>query len=184
MFQEEDLKYGRNPKISPNSAWFALYTKPKHEFQAGIYLDSIELEYYLPTITTLKKWSDRKKKVTEPLFKGYIFVHCNEIERYEALQHDSIISTVSFSGKPARIPDWQIDNLKKMLDEKREVFVGDMFYEGTKVKIVDGPFSGVEGIVVQSDEKGKMFGITIDLLRRSVLVRLPKESIIKEIDKK
>jgi transcription antitermination factor NusG len=184
MFQEEDEKYSMNPNLSLNSAWFALYTKPKHEFKAGIYLSGIELEYYLPTTTTIRKWSDRKKKITEPLFKGYIFVHCNEKERYEALQHDSIISTVGFSGKPAKIPDWQIDNLKKMLDEKREVFVGNMLSEGTKVKIVDGPFSGVEGIVMQSDEKGKIFGITIDLLRRSVLVRLPKESIIKEIDKK
>ena len=71
-----------------------------------------------------------------------------------------------------------------MLDENREVFVTDMIAEGTKVKIIDGPFSGVTGIVAQSDDHGKVFGVTIDLLRRTVLVKLSKESIIKEIDQK
>ncbi len=184
MYQQNEEPVIINPNISYKNFWFAFYTKPKHEFKASLYLSSIDLEYYLPTITTLKQWSDRKKKITEPLFKGYIFVNCNERERYDALQHDSIISTVSFSGKPAKIPKWQIENLKKMLDENREVFVKDMLPEGTNVKIIDGPFKGITGIITQSDDHGKVFGITIDLLRRSVLVKLPKESIIKEIDKK
>lgn len=170
-----------NPKISLQKSWFALYTKPRHEFKAKEYLDSIELESYLPTITTVRKWSDRKKKVTEPLFKGYIFVNCNELERFDALQHEAIINTICFEGKPAKIPDWQIENLQKMLAENHSVIVGDMLCEGTKVKIVEGPFAGVEGIVCQTDDRGKIFGITIDLLRRSVIVRLPKESIVKEI---
>ena len=184
MYQSEETSNSVNPKISVNNHWFAFYTKPKHEYKAEQFIKSIDLDCYLPTITTLKQWSDRKKKVTEPLFKGYIFVNCTERERYYALQHESIISTVNFSGQPARIPDWQIENLKKMLDENREVFVKDMIAEGTKVKIIDGPFSGVTGIVVMSDDHGKVFGVTIDLLRRTVLVKLPKESIIKEIYKK
>jgi transcription antitermination factor NusG len=180
----EDFANSENPKVSPNKYWFAFYTKPKHEFKSEQFIKSIDLVCYLPTITTLKQWSDRKKKVTEPLFKGYVFVNCTERERYYALQYESIISTVNFSGKPARIPDWQIENLKRMLDENREVFVTDMIAEGTKVKIIDGPFSGVTGIVAQSDDHGKVFGVTIDLLRRTVLVKLSKESIIKEIDQK
>lgn len=183
MYQPADKTYNQNPVISSEKFWYALYTKPRHEFQAGIYLDSVDIEYYLPTITTVRKWSDRKKKVTEPLIRGYIFVYCNEKERYEALQHDSILNTVCFEGKPARIPDWQIENLKRLLSENREVFIRDMIPLGTKVKIVEGPFAGVIGQVCQSDEDGKLLGITIDLLRRSVLVRLPKESVVKELKK-
>lgn len=184
MYQTSEEKYGLNPKVSLNKYWFALYTKPRHEFKAEQYLNSLDIENYLPTITTLKKWSDRKKKITEPLLKGYIFVHCNEKERYEALQNDAIVSTVCFEGKPARIPGWQIDNLKKLLEEKREVFISDVVKIGVKVTIAEGPFKGVTGIVCQSDKHSKMLGVTIDLLRRTVLVRLPKESIIKETTEK
>lgn len=183
MYQPEEKTYKYNPNVSSEKFWFALYTKPRHEFQAGIYLDSIDIEYYLPTITTVRKWSDRKKKVTEPLIRGYILVYCNEKERYDALQHESILNTVCFEGKPARIPEWQIENLKKLLAENREVFLGDLIPVGTKVKIVDGPFAGVIGQVCQSDNGGKLLGVNIDLLRRSVLVRLPKESVVKEIKK-
>ena len=181
MYQPSEEIYGENPNVSPNRFWFALYTKPRHEFKAVQYLESIEIENYLPTITTLKQWSDRKKKITEPLFKGYIFVYCNEKERFESLQNESILSTVAFEGKPARIPEWQIENLKKVLAEKKEIFVTDIIKVGTEVKIIEGPFNGVTGIVTQSDENCKMLGVTIDLLRRTVLVRLPKDSIIKEM---
>ncbi len=172
-----------NPKVSTNKFWYALYTRTKHEFKTVDYLTSINIESYLPTTTTLKQWSDRKKKITEPLFKSYVFIYCNEPERFQALQYPSVISTVSFKGEPARIPDWQIENLKKFLAEERDIVVQDQIKEGTKVKIQAGPFKDVTGVVVQGDDKGKMFGVTIDLLRRSVLVKLPAESIIKVIDK-
>lgn len=183
MHQETKQVNSLNPKLSKNKFWFALYTKPRHEFKALEYLRNIEeVEPYLPTITTLKQWSDRKKKITEPLFKSYIFVYCNEIDRFKTLQDPSVVTTVTFEGKPARIPAWQIENLKRFLEEKREIFVQDIIKVGTKVKITDGPFSGVTGLVCQSDDKGEMLGITIDLLRRSVLVKLPADSIVKEID--
>jgi len=172
--------YIENPKVSQKRFWFAFYTKPRHEFKAAQYLDSIEIENYLPTTTTIRQWSDRKRKITEPLFKGYIFVYCNEKERYESLQNEAILSTVSFQGQPAHIPEWQIENLRKLLSEKKEVFVADIIKPGTKVKITEGPFKGISGIVSQSDEHGQMLGITIDLLRRTVLVKLTKESIVKE----
>jgi len=64
-----------------NSNWYALYTKPRHELKAKSQLSSVSIEYYLPTITVTKQWSDRKKKIEEPVFKGYIFIKVNEIGR-------------------------------------------------------------------------------------------------------
>jgi len=172
----------RNPNVSLDRFWYALYTKPRHEFKAASYLSQLEIENYLPTIEVMKQWSDRKKKIVEPLFKSYIFIFGNEKERLQALQNDAVISTVSFQGRPAKIPECQILNLKRLLEEKHEIFVSDLIEVGAKVKISEGPFSGVEGIVVQRDGKGQMLGVSVDLLRRSVLVRLPKESIIKTIE--
>jgi transcription antitermination factor NusG len=163
--------------------WYALYTKPRHEFKAEKDLLAAGLEYYLPTVTTLKQWSDRKKKVTEPLFRGYIFFYGDESERYEALQSPAILSTVNWKGVPARIPDWEIENLRILLTEKPEVFVGEKIQKGTRVKIVEGPFSGVEGIVFDNSQSERMLAITVDLLNRSVLVRLPSQSVI-ELKKK
>lgn len=166
-----------NDKITKH--WFALYTKPRHEFKAAIQLESVSVEHYLPTLTVKKQWSDRKKKVTEPLFRGYIFIYSNEKERWLAVSQSTIVKTVCFDGMPSVIPEWQINNLKKLLSETPEVFVKDKIEIGNTVKIIDGPFKDVIGIVTGSQEE-KWLAVSVDLLRSSVIVKLPKESVICE----
>ena len=170
-----------NPKLTSEKHWYALYTKPRHEFKAQVQLEAKEIEFYLPTITKTKKWSDRKKKITEPVFKGYIFVFVNEKERLLALQNNAIVTTVSFQGKPSVIPEWEIVNLKKILDENPEIFVSDKIEIGTKVKIVSGAFEGVIG-VVQEANKERWLAVSIDLLQRSILVKLNQESVLKILE--
>jgi transcription antitermination factor NusG len=158
--------------------WFALYTKPRHEFKAEIEITSLSIENYLPTVTRLKQWSDRKKKVTEPLLRGYILIKATEKERINALQTRSVLNCVSFKGKPAAIPQFQIDNLKKMMESDDEFYISEQIKVGTKVRVTSGPFQGVEGIVYNTDNV-KMLAITIDLLNRSVSVKLPPQSVTK-----
>lgn len=162
-----------------NRNWFALYTKPKHEFKAELDLSKLEIENYLPKITKTKQWSDRKKKITLPLFSGYIFINVNEKERYQALELPGIVKTVSFNGKPSVVPDFEIDNLKRMLEGNPEVNVIDELKAGTLVKVVDGPFKDVEGIVYKTPNNERILAIVINLLKRSVTVLLPTESVIK-----
>jgi len=163
--------------------WFALYTKPRSEFKAREQLALIEVEHYLPTFTSMKQWSDRKKKITEPLIRGYIFIHANEHERLTSVEQPSIVRCLFDGGHPASIPDWQIDNIKKLLTEESELIVYNGIVTGTKVKIKNGPFEGVIGIVTDN-EKGKSISISIDLLNRSVITRVPQGSeleVVKEI---
>ena len=162
--------------------WFALYTKPRSEFKASQQLAGVEVEHYLPTITRLKQWSDRKKKVTEPLIRGYIFIYATENQRLASVEQPSIVRCVFDGGHPASIPDWQIDNIRKMLSLKSEIIVYNGIVSGTKVKIKNGPFEGVIGIVT-NNEMGKSISISIDLLNRSVITRVPQGSeleLVKE----
>ncbi len=164
---------------SNNRHWFALYTKPRHEIKAELELNKLEIENYLPKVTRLRKWSDRKKKITQPLFSSYIFINVNEKERYHALEIPCIVKTISFNGKPSIIPDFEINNLKKMLEGNPEVKVVDELKTGTSVKVIEGPFRDVEGIVYETPNNERMLAIVINLLKRSVTVSLPVESIIK-----
>jgi transcription antitermination factor NusG len=166
--------------IAKNRSWYAYYVKPRHEIKAAIQLESIGLLIFLPSITIRKRWSDRWKNITEPLFKGYIFVYADEKERLMGLQQKAVINTVSFAGKPAKIPEAQIENIKKMLSTDADVFVTDKIVIGSVVVIKDGPFKGIEGIVYSSVNNEKMLAVTIDLLHRSVIVKLPVEEIINK----
>lgn len=163
--------------------WFALYTKPRHEFKAETQLQACGVEYYLPSVVRIKQWSDRKKKVKEPLFSGYIFVHGNERDRLLALEQYAIVRSIFFQGRPAIVPDWQIDNLMKMLEKGEEIVVSDKMEIGSRVKIINGPFKDIEGVVFENSNQEKMLAITIDLLRRSVIVKIPRDSLIEQKSK-
>lgn len=161
--------------------WFALYTKSRHEFKAEEHFNKTGIINYLPSVTKIKQWSDRKKKIKEPVLRGYIFIYATETERLEALEHYSVTRCVHDLGRPAVIPDWQIENLKRMLQYKSDYFIKEGLVSGTMVEIIEGPFSGVIGVVYSGSE-GKSIAVSIELLNRSVIAYLPKESIEKVVE--
>ena len=112
-------------------SWFALYTKPRSEFKAVDQINSIGVDYYLPTITKIKQWSDRKKKITEPVIRGYIFIFADEKERLASLEQQAVVRCVFEAGRPAKIPAWQMENLMKMLSTDSEFFVHEGITKGT-----------------------------------------------------
>lgn len=162
--------------------WFALYTKPRHEFKALEQLEEIDIITYLPRITVTKQWSDRKKKVTEPLFKSYIFINSTELERNYALTRDAIIKTIYFDGKPAVIPEQEMDSIKKMLESPEKIQVFNGIVKGVIVKIDSGPFEGIEGIVHSVSDDENTLSVSIQLLNRTISVSIPGNTKVKRIN--
>ncbi len=162
--------------------WFALYTRPRHEFKALEQLKEIEIETYLPTITVTKQWSDRKKKITEALFKSYIFIYSNEMERNSALTREAVIKTIYFNGKPAVIPDREMESIKKMLESPEKIHVFNGIAKGVIVKIDSGPFEGIEGIVNAISDDENTLSVSIKLLNRTISVSIPGNTKVKRIN--
>ena len=61
--------------------WYAVYVKSRHEFRANELLLGADIEAFLPIVERLRKWQDRRKRVTFPLFPGYLFVHIPKSRR-------------------------------------------------------------------------------------------------------
>lgn len=164
-------------------SWYALYTKPKSEYKAAEQLAAIEIEYYLPTVTRTKQWSDRKKISTEIILKGYIFIFADEKQRSTAVEQYSVVRCIFDNGRAAKIPSWQIDNLKKMLLEDAQFLIKDGLVPGKKVRIKEGPFQGIIGVIQHGTDENHLV-VSVDLLNRSIITRLPKESVFEIIKEK
>jgi len=165
-----------------SKSWYALYTRPRHEFKAAERLEALEVQCYLPVIKRISQWSDRKKEISEPLIRGYIFIYADEKERIKSLEESSVLRCVFDNGKPARIPEWQMENLVKFLDHESEFFLYEGLLPGTKVIIREGPFEGIIGTIQQNDNQNTL-AVSIDLLNRSVLTHISKANrfeIVKE----
>ena len=163
MKLDKAAKNDAEKKIKPGICWYALYTKPRAEFKAAEQLLELGIEHYLPVITKVKQWSDRKKKIIEPLIRGYIFIYGGEKERILSLEQYSIIRCVFDQGRPAKIPGWQIENIKTMLNSESDIFIHEGLVPGRKVLIKNGPFEGVIGVIRDTGD-GKN-SIPVSILR-------------------
>ncbi|MBO3700901.1 UpxY family transcription antiterminator [Roseivirga sp. E12] len=135
-----------NNNLSPY--WTAFYTKPRSEKKTADRLLGQGFDVYCPTRTVVKQWSDRKKKVSEPVFTSYIFAKVDENSRNEILNDQGIVSNVFWLGMPATIRDCEILAIKSFLEDfpQAEMSCGRPVL-GSKVEIESGPLSGQTGVV-------------------------------------
>jgi transcription antitermination factor NusG len=128
-------------------------------------------------VTTLKQWSDRKKKVEEVLFKSYIFVYVSEKEYYNALKFPGAVRYVNIEGKAAKIPENQIDAIKNMINNQVDYSISsDYFKKGEQVEIINGPLLGAKGEIVSISGKKKLL-IRIEQIGYSLVVHVSPDSI-------
>ena len=152
--------------------WYAAYTHSRAEKKVARELEKQGIEHYLPLTKTIRQWSDRKKKVEEPLIRSYIFVHITEKEYMAVLQTAGVMTIVRFSGKPATIPDWQIENLKILLGTSLPITVENHdFVAGEEVRITRGTLEGLRGIIQQIRGEHKLV-IRIDALQYLLTVNV------------
>jgi len=151
--------------------WYALYTRPRFEKKVDSLLQEKGIEVYLPLQTVVRQWSDRKKKVDEPLFRSYVFVHVTAMARSRSLWVDGVIKLVGFGGKPSIIPDDQIEALKRFLKEGTILEPCDYLVAGDWVEVTHGPFQGIKGRLLEKRSL-RRFVISIDAIRQSLAVEI------------
>lgn len=134
--------------------WYALYTKPRWERKVAKELEEMEIEVYCPMITEVKQWSDRKKKITSPLFKSYVFVQLPDRDRAKVFNVPGVVQYLFWLGKPAVVRDAEIQTLKSWLqDERVEDIRVDHLSSGDRITIANGSFKGKEATVSKVGNK-------------------------------
>ena len=135
-------------ETNQNSKWHVLYTKPRHEIKAQERLTQNGFEVYCPMKTTLKQWSDRKKKVSEPLLPSYLFIKITEKKRALPLQDTSILNYIFWLGKPAIVRESEINTLKGIITkDKAQEFEIKQFKIGDKIDINKGQIESKNAII-------------------------------------
>lgn len=168
--------------IKDNKKWFAVYVKSRNEKKVFKQLEDIGVESFLPLITRLKQWSDRKKKVEEPLFRSYVFIHHDlkdPEEYYKILNVSGVVCFVTIEKKPVPIPENQIIAIKEYLDDKElHDFNYDDFKEGELVRIKNGQMKDLIGRYVETKGKHKIIMIIdIETVGQSLPITVPRSMV-------
>jgi transcription antitermination factor NusG len=143
MDQFENIQQEQN-------AWYAVYTKPRWEKKVAERLLEKGIEHYCPLNKVTRQWSDRKKVVLEPVFKGYVFVKPRQVKKWEIKKIPGILNFVHWLGEPAPIREEEINVIRKFLNEFSDVHVEKKgFIVNNTVRITQGVLMNYEGIVIE-----------------------------------
>jgi transcription antitermination factor NusG len=134
------------------------------------------IENYCPVNKVTSQWSERKKIVIEPVFKGYVFVKVEDQKKWEVKEVNGILNFVYWLGKPAVIRDTEIDTIRKFLNEFNDVKVESKgFVVNTEVRIRQGVLMNYNGIVVEV--LGNRAVVKIDTLDLQLSAHFDKKNL-------
>ncbi len=161
--------------------WYACYTKPRAEKISLQRLESAGFEAYLPLRKERRKWSDRLKTVTVPLFTSYIFVHIEEHLQNKVRIEGQLVGFITFEGKAVCIPDHQIDAIRKITFVCEEIdVVHDKIEVGEKIEIIAGHLMGIKGELIQYKGSHKVL-VRLDEIGQGMVFELDKKVIAARI---
>ncbi len=158
-------------KTNEKEKWYALVCKSKAEKKVYARISAQGFHAYLPLVVTVKQWSDRKKKIESPLIPSYVFVKTQEKNLVQCLQDIGVVRVFKYLKKPAIIQDTEIETLQILANDAENIALvdGTRFEKGEQVKIVKGPFEGLQATCVQFQGKHRIIirtlalGVTIEV---------------------
>lgn len=149
--------------------WLVVYTKSRCEKKVAERLMQEGFEAYCPTLNTIKKWSDRKKKIEEPMLRSYCFVKCNEMQRPEIFNIPGFVRFVYWLGKPVEISEKEIARIKRILKNySADSIKIETLLPGETMEIQTGNFKGVKAVL--KEVKGNKLILTFGPLGFKITV--------------
>jgi transcription antitermination factor NusG len=170
------------PQIEPlteqdkDHPWFAVRVRSNQEHIAILHLRDRGYEQFAPSYISERSWSDRKKQIKQYLFPGYVFCRFHPADRLTVLTAPGVVDVVGFGKTPERIPDQEIERVRRIVDSGLLVTPHPFLNIGQAVLIERGPLTGLEGILTEVKGKHRLV-VSINLLQRSVSAEVDRRSI-------
>jgi len=163
------------PSITPASneeiRWYALWTRSRHEQVVREQLEQKHVEAFLPTVTRWSRWKDRKKKIDWPLFPGYCFAQFDPDNALSILKCSGVVNIVSVEGKPAPIPEYELDSIRLLVHSDLQFDPCPLIHEGMMVEVIHGPLKGVVGRLLRKGAHARLM-LAVDLIGQAVSVEV------------
>jgi transcription antitermination factor NusG len=173
-----------------NCEWFAIRVPYGREIKLKAYLDTINIDGFIPMRLTETVKNGKKKKELLPAIHNLIFIYTKrpvldvlkvELERNMPIRY--IIDKAK--KKPIIVPDKQMKHFIALSGSQDEqtlylAHVDPTLKNGTRVRVIDGIFKGVEGTVVRI-KRDRRIMVNIDGLIAVVSAHI-HPSLIEKID--
>ena len=168
-----------DPSSHMSPAWYAVYAQVRHESKVYSRLLAKSFECLLPQMERWSRRRDRRKKIQVPIFPGYLFVRSllDNYEQLKILHTPGVVRIVCNEEGPLPVPDNQMSSLITLLNNASVLTIHPYLQEGMRVRIVNGPLYGCEGILVRKKHEKSRLVVAIDIIQQAVSVELNEDDV-------
>ena len=154
--------------------WFVVHTKVRKEEYARCQLSRRGVATFLPWILQPSRYT--VDNIVAPLFPGYLFAHISlEAQYWDVMWAPGVRKLVGFGEAASAVDDVVIDFLRVRAGNDGVVKMFPVFYEGDRVRVKQGPFAGLIGIIENPCSGRGRVRVLMDLLRRQTCVEVSEE---------
>jgi transcription antitermination factor NusG len=162
------------------AAWCALYTRHQHEKSIGEMLEAKGFEVFLPLYESTRRWKDRRKVLSLPLFPCYVFVRGAQERRLPVLTIPGVHMIISHGEKVATIAEEEIDAIRRTIEGPFPVEPHPFLQCGERVRVIRGSLEGVEGILTRKKNLFRLV-LSVEMLAQSVSVEIDALDVVPVI---
>ena len=157
-------------------SWYCLQSKPNQEKKAASALESARIPHFLPLTLSITRRpsSNQVTRSIVPLFTGYLFAWMGNVERLQSMQTRRLTHVIPVPDEDRLVSD--LRGIAALCESNESLFPTRTIPEGAMFRVIDGPFAGQEGRVIQRKNK-RLFVAAIHFLGQSVEVEFDDWSV-------
>jgi len=157
--------------------WWVCRTKPRTEKALAWELAQRGIPYYLPMFTkrTLRRDNHKPRKSVLCLFPGYISITNYPQVKDQIFRTGRIIKVISVFDQEKFTTE--LENIRRALDQAKEVEMHPQLAIGERVVIADGPMQGVEGVIEDIKNPEKIF-LNVEMFNRAVAITIKADLLM------
>ena len=154
-----------------HSPWWALYTRHQHEKTVADILSAKGFEVFLPLYESRRRWKDRTKILSLPLFPCYLFLRGGLDRKLQVVTTPGVHMILYRGENAAVIPEQEIQSIQRAVGGSSHFEPHPFLRCGMRVRVIRGALEGVEGILVRKKNLCKLI-LSVDMLAQSVAVEI------------
>lgn len=162
------MQYG----VTEQPHWYAVQTRSRHEKKVVNEFQEKGITTYLPLLTQVHRWSDRRKVIQVPLFSCYVFFHAALVPHVHSaiVRIAGVLNLVGRQNQGIPIPDCQIENIQILLARNVALTPYPFLKVGQKVRVRGGVLDGIEGYLVVNESRRLV--ISVESIHHSLSINV------------
>lgn len=166
----------RRAESAEAPAWWVVYTRHQHEKVVAETLAGKGFDVFLPLYESMRRWKDRQKLLSLPLFPCYVFVRGVHDRRLPVVSTPGVHMVLSRGERIATVPDEEIEAIRRTVEGPFRVEPHPFLRCGERVRVTRGSLQGIEGILVRKKNLCRLV-LSVEMLTQSVGVEIDASDV-------